>query len=176
MPKIILVMEEKSFFYIDSYGVQQGPRTVRQLEGEYVIMRDTMVWCQGMTDWRRASEVDELREICDSRPPVLEVPQMRNEPRMERNYQPTELCPHTWLIESILSALFCCIVTGVVGIIYASKVEGLWSSGRYGEARSAANTAKTWFIVGTALSLVLIVIYLILMAMAILPFGMMSFM
>lgn len=174
MSKIILVMEEKSFFYIDKQGVQQGPRTIKQLENEYVITRDTMVWCQGMTDWRKACEVEALGAICDNRPPVLEV-HVHNEPQTERMTKPTELCPHTWLIESILSTLFCCVVTGIVGIVYASKVENLWLSGRYEEARSAANTAKIWFIVGTVLALVSIIGYFILMACAVLPFGMMSF-
>lgn len=168
-------MEEKSFFYINKQGVQQGPRSIKQLENEYVIMRDTMVWCQGMTDWCKASDVEELSGICDSRPPVMDV-YVHNEPPVERNRKQNEPSPHTWLIESILSALFCCVVTGVVGIVYASKVENLWASGRYEEARAAANTAKIWFIVGVALALVSILLYLGLMFAAVLPLGMASFM
>lgn len=164
-------MEEKSFFYIDKHGVQQGPRTIKQLENEYVISRDTMVWCQGMTDWYKASEVEELNGICDTRPPILEV-HLRNEPCAEKDVRPSESCPHTWLIESILSTMLCCVATGVVGIIYASKVENLWSSGRYEEARNAANTAKIWFIIGTSLAFMGIVIYVILIT--IVPMSMMS--
>lgn len=151
-------MEEKSFFYIDGNGVQQGPRTVKQLESEYVIGHNTMVWCQGMKDWCPASQVEELRGICDSRPPILETPVHREQPAPCSTMK--EPAPHSWMVESILATLFCCVVFGIIGIVYASKVDSYWLAGRYEEARSAAKTAKLMFILGVSSAALFLLIYL----------------
>lgn len=150
-------MEEKSFFYIDKQGVQQGPRSIHQLENEYVIKSDTMVWSQGMKNWCRAGEVEELQAICNSYPPVIEEPIRRENCSAP---QPTEPCPHTWLIESILSTVLCCLIFGIIGIIYASKVESLWAKGCYAEAKSAAKTAKLMFILGVSITAFCLIVYL----------------
>lgn len=151
-------MEEKSFFYIDANGVQQGPRTIKQLESEYVIGRNTMVWCQGMKDWCPASQVVELAEMCDNRPPMVEAP-IHHEPTPAYP-TPKEPAPHSWMVECILATLFCCVVFGIIGIVYASKVDGYWLVGRCDEARSAAKTAKLMFILGVSSSALLLLIYL----------------
>ena len=31
-------------------------------------------------------------------------------------------CPKTWMVESVLATIFCCLPFGIVGIINASKV------------------------------------------------------
>lgn len=154
-------MEEKSFFYIDTKGVQQGPRTIKQLENEFVITHNTMVWSQGMKDWVRAFEVDELREICDNRPPVHH--HVAEQTPLETVVK-EENCgtrPHTWMVESILATLFCCVVTGIIGIIYSTKVDRLWNEKKYDEARSAANTSKIMFFIGVGVAGFFIICYLI---------------
>jgi uncharacterized membrane protein YvbJ len=72
------------------------------------------------------------------------------------------LPPKTWLVESILATVLCCLL-GIVGIIYAAKVESLWSQGRKAEAIEASKMAKTWTIVSAILGASFIVIYLALM-------------
>jgi hypothetical protein len=58
--------------------------------------------------------------------------------------------PNNYLVWSIIT-IFLCTIPGIVATVYASKVDGLWAQGRYAEASSSANTAKTWAIVGTIL-------------------------
>lgn len=55
--------------------------------------------------------------------------------------------PTTYLWQSIVVTLLCCLPFGIVGIVYASKVSDLYAFGRYAEALNASNKAKTWTIV-----------------------------
>jgi hypothetical protein len=49
-----------------------------------------------------------------------------------------------WLVESILATLFCCTIPGIVGIVYAAKVDGLVRAGDYATAEEASQKAKSW--------------------------------
>ena len=57
--------------------------------------------------------------------------------------------------------MLCCLPLGIVSIVYASKVSGLSTQGRYAEAQAAADTAKKWAIWGAVAGGVLIIIYVI---------------
>lgn len=69
--------------------------------------------------------------------------------------------PKTWLLESILVTLFCCLPFGIVGIVYASKVESLWSAGRYDLAEQASRDAKKWVIWGVIAAVAVAVLYIV---------------
>lgn len=79
-----------------------------------------------------------------------------------------ELPPKTWLLESILATIFCCLPLGVVGIIYASKIESAWYAGNRELALSSARSAKSWtiaaFWVGLGSCLLYIIFYVIIIA------------
>lgn len=70
-----------------------------------------------------------------------------------------QICPKTWLAESILVTLLCCLPFGIVGIVYASKVSSLYAQGSYNEAVQASSTAKTWTLVGFICGLIGILLY-----------------
>ena len=53
----------------------------------------------------------------------------------------TKICPKTWLVESILVTLFCCLPFGIVGIIQASKVNSLYMQGLHDEAEETSKSA-----------------------------------
>jgi uncharacterized membrane protein YuzA (DUF378 family) len=56
--------------------------------------------------------------------------------------------PKTWLTESILVTIFCCLPFGIVGIVHASKVEQLFHIGQEEAANRAAAEAKKWTKIG----------------------------
>jgi uncharacterized protein YqgC (DUF456 family) len=56
--------------------------------------------------------------------------------------------PNSNLVWGILVTLLCCLPLGIVSIIQASKVSGLWGQGRYVEAQKASDDAKKWAIWG----------------------------
>ena len=67
----------------------------------------------------------------------------------------------TYLAQSILCTLFCCLPVGIVAIVYAAQVGGKVSSGDYAGALAASKNAKTWTWVSFGVGLAFIVIYVI---------------
>lgn len=57
------------YFYSD--GIQNhGPLTLEELKRKS-IQPDTLIWHEGMSDWKRADRIDELREVIPLVPPPL---------------------------------------------------------------------------------------------------------
>jgi hypothetical protein len=50
----------------------------------------------------------------------------------------------TYLVQSILVTLFCCLPFGIVAIVQAAKVESKQNAGDYEGALLASNSAKKW--------------------------------
>lgn len=55
-----------------------------------------------------------------------------------------QTCPKTWLLESILATLFCCLPLGILGIVNASKVSANFATGNYEEAERRSLEAAKW--------------------------------
>lgn len=70
--------------------------------------------------------------------------------------------PPTYLVLSILVTVCCCVLFGIIGIVYASKVDPAWNAGRYDEARSYSRKARNWALLGLLLSIVIGILYVIL--------------
>ncbi|MFI3330242.1 MAG: CD225/dispanin family protein [Rikenellaceae bacterium] len=70
--------------------------------------------------------------------------------------------PKTWLVESILVTLFCCLPFGIVGIINAAKVDELFDRGDYELAQIKSNEAGKWTKIGFFIGLGVVVLYFIL--------------
>jgi hypothetical protein len=66
---------------------------------------------------------------------------------------------------AILTTLFCCLPFGVVSIVYAAQVDSKYNSGDLAGARSASESAKKWAIIAAAVSIVLIVVYVLFVAL-----------
>jgi hypothetical protein len=67
--------------------------------------------------------------------------------------------PDSNLVWAILSTLLCCLPLGIVSIVYASRVSGLWAQGQYAEAQAAADTAKKWAIWSAVAGVIVLIIY-----------------
>lgn len=83
-----------------------------------------------------------------------------------QQYQQQPYCdmppmPTTYLVWAILETILCCLPCGIVGIVYASKVESLYNQGRYDESLRASNTAKNWLIGGLIASVVFFILYIV---------------
>ncbi|OBG39767.1 hypothetical protein A5672_14445 [Mycobacterium alsense] len=59
---------------------------------------------------------------------------------------PAGLAPNNNLVWAILATLFCFPITGIVAIVKAASVNGLWAQGLYAEAHAAAASARKWVI------------------------------
>ncbi len=70
------------------------------------------------------------------------------------------LKPNNWLWQSIVATILCCLGFGVVGIIYAAKVDSLYYKGQYEEAERAAKRAKIWTLIAVVVGVVYIAVSL----------------
>lgn len=59
--------------------------------------------------------------------------------------------PDTWLWQSIVATLVCCLPAGVVAIIYAAQAQSAIGAGDYATAAAKASTARTWTLVSVGL-------------------------
>ena len=141
------------YYYTD--GKERfGPFTVEQL-GECNITEATLVWKEGLPDWvpaRNLNELSVLFAVSASTPPPI---------GMQPVYMAPEAPPKNWLIESILVTLLCCLPLGIVGIVYATKVDTLWTTGQREEALRASREAGKWVKIGAISGFVIILLYAI---------------
>lgn len=75
--------------------------------------------------------------------------------------------PPSNLVWAILTTIFCCLPLGIVAIIKASKVNGLYVAGQYEAALAASKDAKKWSMIGIGCGLAGIIIYAILVAIGV---------
>lgn len=68
--------------------------------------------------------------------------------------------PNNNLVWAILTTVFCCVPLGIVAIVKAASVDGLWNSGRYEEAVKASEDAKKFSMYGAGCGLVLCLLYI----------------
>lgn len=166
-------------FYLADNGQPTGPFEVNELIARGLKGTD-LVWTEGYAQWVPAESVEELRTAMytpgDSQqyretaipempsmpgntqcppPPFRPQYQQPMQPQPAANYEP---CPKTWLVESILVTIFCCIPFGIVAIIKSSKVSSLYGIGRIEEARIASSQAKKWTLVALICGLVVMVL------------------
>ena len=58
----------------------------------------------------------------------------------------TEQVPNH-MVGAILTTIFCCLIGGIISIVYASKVNTKLAQGDIDGARAASKTAKLWIII-----------------------------
>lgn len=116
-------------YYVLINGVKQGPFSMEELRTKG-LSRDSMIWKIGQSQWLPAYQVSELSELVSEIPP--EPPTIK------------KVMPKTWLVESILATIFCCLPFGIVGIVNATKVDTLYLNGNYEEAVLRSNNARKW--------------------------------
>ncbi|WP_335975201.1 CD225/dispanin family protein [Gaetbulibacter jejuensis] len=76
--------------------------------------------------------------------------------------------PNSYLALAIISTILCCLPSGIVSIIYATKVNSLYEDGKYDEAIRASKNAKTWGIVSVVIALVGWLLYILIFGVAML--------
>lgn len=101
-------------------------------------------------------------------PPVPDYGYRRQEERpLYKDYnnsgerpQPAEPMPSTWLIWSILVAVFCCFIPGIIAIIFSSQVSSKYYMGDLEGARRASRNAEIWIIVSFVLGVLAATLYI----------------
>ena len=137
-----------SEYYILNGSEQQGPYTIDQLRGR--VTAQTYVWREGLADWVQAINLPELS--------VVLLP--------EGSVSPSGVVkPKDYLVESILVTLFCCMVFGILGIVYSVQANSAFSSGNITAANEFSAKAKQWVTYGFWCGIAVVGIYAILALM-----------
>lgn len=168
-------------FYVAENGQPTGPFNLQQL-AQKGITPDTLVWKEGMAGWEQAGNIPELSayllggaQATDTLPnggfeqPAMQQPPYNpqtpygQQPQMPytNTYGNIPPCPKTWLVESILVTLFCCLPFGIIGIIKAANVSSNYNSGNYIQAEKDSKDAGKWTKLGFFISLIGGLIYLL---------------
>ncbi len=144
-------VEDKKY-HIQINGQTYGPLSYAQVS-DYPISSETLVWCTGQPKWLKLREVPEFAPILAKIPPT--------------NPYPANQMPKTWLVESILVTMLCCLPFGVIGIINASQVESAYRDGDYAKANRYSSLAKKWTIWGVVAAAVITGLYILFLIVAI---------
>ena len=137
-----------SEYYILNGSEQQGPYTIDQLRGR--VTPQTYVWREGLADWVQAINLPELSAVL--------LP--------EGSVSPSGVVkPKDYLVESILVTLFCCMVFGILGIVYSVQANSAFSSGNITAANEFSAKAKQWVTYGFWCGIAVVGIYAILALM-----------
>ncbi len=152
----------KKYFYTD--GKEKfGPFTFEELK-EKEISRETLIWFEGLNEWKSAGEISELKDIFTILPPPVKNETINKNNTMENQNLNQNQPPKTWLLESILVTILCCLPFGIVGIVNASKVESKFYAGDIEGANRASQEAGKWTKIGFWVGLAVGIIYLIIIA------------
>lgn len=150
-------------YYMHINGVQVGPfeESDLMLNG---LTPTTPVWTEGMTGWMPANQVAALAYLFAGQTPPPDYGYQPNPgygPQPDNGFGSSNRppMPSTNLVWGILVTMFCCLPLGVVSIVKASQVSGLYAQGRYDEAEAASKAASKWALWGAISSAVLMALY-----------------
>lgn len=129
--------------YFICNGPHEGPFELNDLKNQN-LKPDTLVTRSGMNEWKKAEDIEEIAQILNKK----ETSSFTQAPM-----------PKTWLVESILATLFCCLPFGLVGLIQAAKVSALYSAGKYSEALVASQEAGKWTKISIAVGIIFALLY-----------------
>lgn len=155
-------MEENKYYAMIG-GDRIGPMGIDELRN-LGITPQTPVWRPGMVDWASASTLPELASCFGPQQPPYQpygqqqppygyngAPYYSNNPQGQEPMPPR---PDNYLVWSIVVTILCCLVGGIVALVYSSKVNSAYDRGDYNEALKASSSAKTWCIVSAVVGLV----------------------
>lgn len=160
-------------WYYSKSGTQQGPVTeavLREKISSGEIGQADLIWRDGMSDWMPVSKVPEMAGFLGVSPgPVLDSAPVRPafpvEPSEQASpySQVTAPAPYSgnpdvpsYLWQSIVVTLLCCLPFGIPAIVYAARVDSLKRLGDFQGAANASNTARQWCLAALISGLIII--------------------
>lgn len=74
-------------------------------------------------------------------------------------YGHQEPMPQTYLVWSVLATVFCCLIPGIVAIVYSTMVSSRYYAKNYDGARRASDMAQYWIIASIVLGVITAAVY-----------------
>lgn len=165
-----------NWFYAKN-GSQQGPLSTDEIKSRIAmgeIGPNDLAWCEGMSDWLPVGQIPQLKAETAAPTPLeaVSTPPVASSPATpyqspasvpSAQVAPGEPIP-SYLWQSIVVTILCCLPLGIPAIVYAAKVEGLKARGDFAAAKAASDNAKKWSIISLVLGLVVTLISIVLVA------------
>ena len=181
-----------SYYYLDAANQQQGPLDGNLLPSKGVTAQTLVwangmaEWTPDpvleVELAQAAGQVAELQPLFVAQPAPQPAPQPAYQQPAQPAYQQPQPAyqqpqpqpayqqpaagapakPDNYLVWAILSTICCCLVTGIISIVYSTKVDGLYAAGQYAEAQAAAKSAKNWALGGAIAAAVIWLLYIII--------------
>lgn len=171
-------------YWIIINNVQLGPMSLEEVGRQPGLTLSTPVWHDGLPDWTTAAMIPEIAALIAPQQPTGVYPEQHQQqpyqqpfqqaPYQQQPYQQAYQqpfrqqyapggeqpdgvppMPNNYLIWAILATICCCIATGVVAIVYASKVSPAYYRGDYLAAQQASERASMWVIISFVLGLII---------------------
>lgn len=167
-------------WYYASNGQQAGPVSQEQLAELFrngTVKPFDLVWNETMTEW---TPIGKLSEFAAAAPaPAPAAPPLDTPPPMSSPAAPplaaspaapaaaapslapagmTE--PSTYLWQSIVIMVLCCLPLGIPALIFATKVKPAFAAGDYVGAQEASKKAKMFCIIGLIVGFIVQAIYI----------------
>lgn len=167
-------------WYYSQNNQQLGPVSEEQMKTmlrSASLPGSSLVWKEGMTDWKPVSEIPELSIALTVTAPAAYTPPASNpyaspQSQPARSYAPQApmgppINAGGILAFAICTTVLCCLPFGVAGIVYAAQINTKLTAGDYLGAAEAAKKAKMWSWIGTGIGLFFVVAYFILVAVGV---------
>lgn len=145
---------------IGADGKEYGPITLAQLKqwvAEGRLNQQSKVLPDGATDW---TTVAQLPELANAMPPLTPPP---------NTMAGADVPSYLW--QSIVITLCCCLPFGIVAIVYAAQVKTKLSVGDFAGAQESSSKAKMWCWIGLIVGIITNVIVGAIQFMAIAASG-----
>ena len=169
-------------YWINHNGEQSGPMDIDAVK-EMNLTSTAHVWYEGLSEWVCITQVPELQGLytmTSDQPVVTGQPYQSAQQPAVQSVQPSspqasgqpiqpvagEPCPPTNLVWAIISTLLCCLPAGIVGIIYALKVQNKYQQGDIEGAKRASETGAWWCIAAIVLGILSMPLVSLLQMMA----------
>ncbi len=135
---------------------------------------DTLVWCEGLTEWTPAGRIEELasmmrmrdttaaattpQEPCERECAPASGQQQPREPEQTYRQYPqpqqtqqapvvaSEPCPPAYIAWSVIATLLCCTIAGIPAIIFSSMTKSAYYKGDIKKAKKYSEWAQ-WCII-----------------------------
>lgn len=156
----------KQYHYSDGIN-SYGPISLEELKTKN-INAETLIWSEDLVTWTKARDIAELKDLFDqsSSAPPLAPPVS---PHYSANFDTSiQRPPKTYLIEAILTTIFCCWPLGIPAIVYASRVEKKFYAGDIQGAEADSANAKRWMIINLVACVIVWIAYFGIFGLALL--------
>lgn len=155
----------EQYYYSDGL-TKHGPYSLEELKSQK-LSRNTMVWHHPMEKWLPAEQFPELQDLFEEEWPISQRPGTHERPVQSPRQPDYGRMPRTWLVESILVTIFCCMPFGIAGIVNAARVETRFNSGDVDGAIRSSHEAGKWTKIGFWVTLAFLLLYAVFIGFAV---------